>query len=294
MQKVLVTGGSGLLGRSLQELRPQWFYLSSDSGDLSYSHAPLVGELPDVLVHLAAKVGGIQDNVAKPYEYLYDNCRINENVIDWCREHKVPVVYASSSCVYPHHARSYPLTEDQVDTGPPEPTNASYAYAKRHGAHLLRASGLPYCILYFSNLYGKYEYKQPLERNHLVMALIKKFWSARDMEQLNVELFGNGRPLRQFTHASDAARVIVECVEKEIVGEYNVGTPEVHSVREIADIVRYAVNYGGTMSFNGQMNGVFRKDVSDKLLQEVLGSFQYMKLYNGVIKTVNDLEADAR
>jgi len=275
---ILVTGGTGLLGKTLSK------YLNSDdeilwlsSKDADLRDVTVTKDLfefykPSTVIHLAAKVGGILSNVAYQYDYYIDNVRINTNVIDECIRIQSKIIAISSSCVYPAKASKYPLTEDQVHESMPEPTNISYAYTKRMMDIQLNAArenyGIGSVILYLGNLYGIDDHYNDKE-SHLVPALIYKFHNAKINDEETVELYGDGTPLRQFTLSDDVAKVINKFLINYVPDSYNVSCPENLSVKEIVEIVKDTVGYKGNIKFNGQYNGVHRKDLDcSKLLKQ--------------------------
>jgi GDP-L-fucose synthase len=295
--KVLVTGSTGLLGQTIQKLEHNF--------DFSFCYAPPSSECdltdffaakdlieyhkPTHVVHLASIVGGIQDNVNRPFDFSIDNILMNANIIDICVEENIPLLAASSTCVYPAEVENYPLTEDMVDSGPPENTNSAYAYAKRAMTHSLRAAKKQYdydfTVLYFSNLYGEFDHFYNENKAHLVTALVKKFHQAKEENKNKVILLGTGKPLRQFMYADDAANIIYNVIKKRCYGEYNVATPENLSVAEIAKVVAEIVGYTGIIEYNGKLDGVFRKDASSDRLLNVIGNYEFTKLKDGVDKT---------
>ena len=283
---ILVTGGTGLLGKTLSK------YLNGDdilwlgSKDADLRDVNITKDLfefykPSTVIHLAAKVGGILSNVKHQYDYYIDNIRINTNVIDECIRTQSNIIAISSSCVYPANAKKYPLTEDQVHESMPEPTNVSYAYTKRMMDIQLKAArenyGIDSVILYLGNLYGIDDHYNDTE-SHLVPALIYKFHNAKINKEETVELYGDGTPLRQFTLSDDVAKVISKFVTNYIPGSYNISCPENLSVKQIAEIVKDTVGYKGSIKFNGLYNGVHRKDVNcSKLLKQYDVNFTPLK-----------------
>ncbi|MBC8442701.1 MAG: NAD-dependent epimerase/dehydratase family protein [Proteobacteria bacterium] len=296
---ILVTGGTGLLGKTLSK------YLNSDdivwlgSKDADLRDANITKDLfefykPSTVIHLAAKVGGILSNVKHQYDYYIDNVRINTNVIDECIRNQSNIIAISSSCVYPAKARKYPLTENQVHESMPEPTNISYAYTKRMMDIQLKAAnenyGLKSVILYLGNLYGIDDHYNDTG-SHLVPALIYKFHNAKINNEEVVELYGDGTPLRQFTLSDDVAKVIDKFITNYIPGSYNVSCPENLSVKQIAEIVAEVVGYKGNLKFNGKYNGVNRKDVDCSKLLEY-HDINFTSLKDGV-KLVYDKVKDS-
>ncbi len=161
--KIVVTGGSGMVGKSLKKIMPNAIYLSSKDYDLTsekgvaqmyYDHKPTI------VIHLAAKVGGIIDNINKPGEYFTDNVLMNTLLLEYARFHGVErFIGVLSTCIYPDKVDNYPMTEDMLHMGPPTATNFSYGYAKRSLAVQIDAYnkeyGTKYQYLIPCNLYGE-------------------------------------------------------------------------------------------------------------------------------------------
>ena len=296
--KIVVTGGSGLLGKSLKNKNNNFVYLSSNDVDLTDTfQTKQILDLysPSTIIHLAARVGGIKDNMENPYDFILTNNLLNTNIIKYCTENKVKLIFASSTCIYPKTSKDYPFTEEFVDAGEPEPTNNSYAYAKRFAGYMMRAAkkqyGLDYCTLYFCNLYGEYDNFKNDTKSHLVTSLIKKMHHAKLNNNDKITLLGTGSPLRQFMYAGDAANIIQYIIDKNISGEYNVTTNENLSVKDITTIIKQVICYNGIIDFNGLecFNGVHRKDASSKKLIDVIGNYEFLSLKDGVEKTYQNI-----
>jgi GDP-L-fucose synthase len=292
MRNIIVTGGSGLLGKSLKNKEPNFIYLSSKDVNLTdYTQTKQVLGIhnPHTIIHLAGKVGGIKDNSENPYDFIYANNTINTNVIDYCVKRKIKLIFASSTCVYPKNAKSYPLTEDMVNDGEPESTNDAYAYAKRFARNTLVSAnkqyGLNYTVLYFCNLYGEHDEFFNDKKSHLVTSLIQKFHNAKINNLNKVVLWGTGKPLRQFMHSDDAAEIIKIVLNNNITGEYNVAIEDNLTVKEIAEIVKDVIGFNGDIEFNGNLDGVYRKDASSKRLLDTIGGYNFIRLKEGIDKT---------
>ena len=216
MSKILVTGGSGLVGNHLQDILPEAIYVSSKDYDLlddKQVRVRMDDYHPSVLIHLAARVGGIMDNMTYPVDYLEENILMNTNVLKACYEFDVDKVIAIlSTCVYPDVVDTYPMKEEDLFNGPPTPTNFSYGFAKRcMAAHIdsyRKQYDKKWSCLIPCNLYGEYD-KYEEHHSHFESALIKKIYEAED----SIELWGTGKPLRQFMYGGDLARVIKYIIE---------------------------------------------------------------------------------
>jgi len=292
-KKILVTGGSGLVGKHLQDILPEATYVSSSAYDLTNMSAVeemMIDFEPDVVIHLAARVGGIVDNINYPVDYLEENVLMNTNVLKACHEFDVEKVIAIlSTCVYPDVMDTYPMKEEDLFNGPPTPTNFSYGFAKRcMAAHIdsyVKQYDKKWSYLIPCNLYGEYD-KYEEHHSHFVSALVKKIYEADD----SIELWGTGKPLRQFMYGRDLARVIKYMIDNNIVDNFNVAPEWVHSINDLATIGKKAckkenlvVNYD-----NAKPDGQFRKDVDSSKLLSVLKDFKFTSLEEGIKKVYDN------
>ncbi len=208
-------------------------------------------EKPSFIVLAAAKVGGILANDTYPAEFIADNLAIQDNVIRAAHEHDVErLIFLGSSCIYPKHAPQ-PLREDDLLTGPLEPTNQWYAIAKIAGTKLCEAYrrqyGDDFITLMPTNLYGPGD-TYDLDKSHVLAALIRKFHEARqdDGTDMPVTLWGSGRPRREFLYSDDLADAVVFALETPesdlhaaaVNGMLNVGVGEDLTITELAEIIR--------------------------------------------------------
>tara|TARA_R110002012_G_scaffold212168_1_gene383170 strand:- start:122 stop:1024 length:903 start_codon:yes stop_codon:yes gene_type:complete len=293
MDRILVTGGSGLVGKHLQDILPDAIYISSkdyDLTDLQQVRDMMNEEKPTSVIHLAARVGGIVDNINHPVDYLEENVLMNTNVLKACHEFDVEKVIAIlSTCVYPDVVDIYPMKEEDLFNGPPTPTNFSYGFAKRcMAAHIdsyRKQYDKKWSYLIPCNLYGEYD-KYEEHHSHFVSALIRKIYEAKD----SIELWGTGKPLRQFMYGGDLARVIKYMINNDIVGSFNVAPEWVHSINDLAEIGKKAclkdklvVNYDNT-----KPDGQFRKDVDSSKLLSALKDFEFTPLKEGIKKVYDN------
>jgi len=289
--KILVTGGSGLVGKYLNKILPEAIYVSSKDYDLTTEDGVKLMFLenkPDVVIHLAARVGGIIDNLNHPAEYFTQNVMMNTLIVEYSRRFNVKkFIGVLSTCIYPDTAKKYPMDESMLHEGPPTLTNFSYGYSKRSmGAQIdayNQQYNLNYQYLIPCNLYG-IEDKDDENKSHFLTSLIKKIHEAKKINSDNITLFGDGTPLRQFMYAGDFAEIIKQVVEKDIYGSFNVATEENLSIKQMAQI---ALNVTGNenieITWNTNIpNGQFRKDVSIDKFKNLFPNFKFTPLSEGI------------
>lgn len=297
--KILVTGGNGMVGSHLKEIRSDLITFSSKDYDLTkYEDADKTISItkPDTILHLAAKVGGIKANIESPVDYFEENLLINTNILKAAHQNGVKrFIGILSTCAYPDVVDSYPMTEEDLHKGPPAISNFGYGYAKRCLAVQIDAYnkqyGTKYQYLIPSNLYSEYEHKD--EKNtHFLNALVEKIIKAEQEGKKEITLWGTGKPLRQFTYALDLAKVISYVVDKDITESFNVSYPYSYTIHEMADIALdvlghadWKINY-----IHPELDGQFRKDVSvDKMLNYV-PDFKFTPLDKGIKIIYNKLK----
>lgn len=219
---------------------------------------------PDAIVVAAAIVGGLQANAAHPIAFLSDNLAIGTNVIRGAAEAGVPrLLYLASSCIYPREA-DQPIDETALLTGPLEPTNQWYAVAKIAGLKLAEAyhreGGLDYVSAIPVNLYGPHDDFDPTS-SHVIPGLIQRMVRARDAGEATFEIWGSGRPERDFMHVDDCADALVHVLARYHDPEpINIGTSESVSIAELARTVADIVGYRGELVFDtSKPDGMARK-----------------------------------
>ncbi len=287
---ILVTGGSGLVGKHLKDILPDAVYISSkdyDLTDLQQVRDMMSEYNPSVVIHLAARVGGILDNMTYPVDYLEENVLMNTNVLKASHEFDVDRVIAIlSTCIYPDKVDTYPMVEEDLFNGPPTPSNFSYGFAKRcMAAHIdsyVKQYDKKWSYLIPCNLYGEHD-KYEEHNSHFVSALIRKIHEADN----EIQLWGTGKPLRQFMYGGDLARIIKYIMDNDIVENLNVAPEEVYSIDEIANIAKSScfkpellVNYD-----YDKPDGQYRKDVDSSKLLKLLKDFKFISLSDGITKT---------
>ena len=256
---ILVAGATGLAGsaivRELTRIGKPVVGISSKDVDLLDRDATFnyLNRLkPNVVIDAAAKVGGISANNNYPVEFLSENIRIQTNLIDAAHSAKVEkFVFLASSCVYPKNCPQ-PIKEEYVLTGALESTNSAYAIAKLAGIELIKAYrkefGHRWISVMPTNLYGPND-NFDLESSHVFPALIRKFIEAKKSNANIVNLWGTGKPRREFLHIDDLAKAIIVCLDNYDADEQiNIGTGIDLTIAELAE--KIAKNTGFTGSIN--------------------------------------------
>ncbi len=209
---------------------------------------------PDRVFLAAARVGGIAANDACPVEFLLENLKIQNNVLEHAHRTGVDkLLFLGSSCIYPRMAPQ-PIAEDSLLTGPLEKTNQAYAIAKIAGLKLVEAYHAQYGRDFISamptNLYGPYD-NFDLETSHVLPALLRKFHEAKTTGADSVEVWGTGKPLREFLHVDDLADACVFLMNHySEPGLINVGYGDEISIGDLARLIAGTVGFGGTLEFN--------------------------------------------
>ena len=226
-------------------------------------------ESPEYVFLAAAKVGGIQANSTYPADFIFENLEIQNNVIKAAHDFKVEkLLFLGSSCIYPKTCPQ-PIKEEYLLSGYLEPTNEAYALAKISGLKMCQFFKRQYGDNFIScmptNLYGPND-NYDLNNSHVMPALIRKFHEAKVNDEAYVEVWGTGKPLREFLYVDDMADACVFLMENYDGEEHvNVGTGKEISIRQLAEMVKLVVGFDGELKFNiDKPDGTMRKllDVS--------------------------------
>jgi GDP-L-fucose synthase len=260
--RIYVAGHGGLVGSALiRRLEDRGFtnILTAtrqqlDLRDQSEVSHWFKANQPEYVFLVAGTVGGILANSTRPAEFIYDNMMIHGTVVHAAHEYgATKLLYLGSSCIYPRQA-TQPITEDQLLTGPLEPTNEWYAMAKISGIKLCQAYRRQYGSDFISamptNLYGPND-NFDLNSSHVLPALIRKFHEANGTPNPEVEIWGTGSPMREFLHVDDLADACLFLMENYSDDSHiNVGTGIDLPIRELAELVRDIVCPNATLRFD--------------------------------------------
>jgi GDP-L-fucose synthase len=294
----LVTGGRGFLGSHLVErLRRNGidpFVPEQRDYDLtraSDTERLFADARPDLVVHLAAQVGGIGANRADPGRFWYANLMMGTHVLEQSRLSGIhKLVLVGTICSYPKFAPT-PFNEDDLWNGYPEETNAPYGIAKKAllvGAQAYRQQyGLNVIYLLPVNLYGPGD-NFDLESSHVIPALIRKMFEARDRGDREVVLWGDGSPTREFLYVEDCAEAIHLAAERYDGAEpVNVGTGEEIAIRDLAELVAEQTGFEGEIAWDrSKPNGQPRRCLDVSRAERLLGFRAKTPFPDGLKRTV--------
>ncbi|MFN7793212.1 MAG: GDP-L-fucose synthase family protein [Cyclobacteriaceae bacterium] len=292
--KIYVAGHRGMVGSAIvRKLQSEGYnnlvLRTSSELDLRIQRQTEIfftTEKPEYVFLAAAKVGGIMANNTYRADFLYENLMIQSNVIHQSYVHKVKkLLFLGSSCIYPKLAPQ-PLKEEYLLSGYLEETNEPYAIAKIAGIKLCenyrRQYGCHFISAMPTNLYGPND-NYDLEKSHVIPALIRKFHEAKMNNLPNVEVWGSGKPLREFMHVNDLADAIYFLMKNYKEEQFvNVGTGEEVSIKSLAEIICEVIHYEGTIVWNSERpDGTPRKLMSVEILRR-LGWKHKIQLKEGI------------
>lgn len=306
--KIIVTGGSGMMGRSIfnvlltvKELMTKYkdtefIYLSSKDLDLTDRERTIdlfMYMQPDYIIHLAANVGGLYKNQENNIKMFSDNIKINENVLEACRINKVMRgIFILSSCIYPINPSKFPMDELMVHESQPHYSNEGYAYAKRMLEMQCRQYnklGYEYICLTPVNLYGPYD-NFKIEDAHLIPALMHRFHLNNQVGKKLIA-YGTGKPERQFLYSKDFAKIILLILDMKEVKSGNIiccNDEEfkiVDVVDKLADVMKLSkekIYWDASKS-----DGCMKKTVSNKKLKKIIKDYNFVSLSDGLKETYN-------
>ena len=276
MTKILVTGGTGMIGNALSGILPNADYVSSKDYNLldqNQAEKMFMDRNPDYVIHLAARVGGVKANHDNLGSFFVENIRINTNVLDFARKYNVKkVISLLSTCVYPNNVE-YPLTEDQINNGEPHYTNFAYAYAKRmldvQSRAFRKQYGCNFVTAIPNNLFGAHDYFD-LEDSHVIPAIIRKIYEAK-IDGTTPIFWGDGMPKREFTYSKDLAKILLFLLDNyDEEHPINIGNTEEYSIFQVVELVSEILDYNGEVVWDeAKLSGQFRKPSSNKKLIEL-------------------------
>ena len=290
-----------MVGMELKKLLPNAYTPSSkelDLKDITKVKEYLEKNKFDYVIHLAAYVGSLHDNIANSVAYFNENILINTIITKCTYEAGIKnFLGILSTCIYPDNCKKFPIKEKELHEGKPHKDLMSYAYAKRSHAVQLdeykKAYNVNFNYLIPCNIYG-IPHPKHKDRLHYVNDLITKIIKSKQKKSSELELFGDGTPMRQFMLAEDFAKVIYEYVNNNLNISFNVAPDWNLTIDEIAKV---ALNECGATNLSiiynsSKPNGQLRKDVDSQNLRDSLPSFEFTSLENGIKKIYDHYKKD--
>ena len=273
--KILVTGGTGMVGSTFSNVESNHTFVLVGSQDYDLSQYSATVEMidshnPDAIIHLAARVGGVKGNSDFVADFYSQNIRMNANILDAAHQAGIKKVLSLlSTCVYPDNA-VYPLTEEQIHNGPPHASNFGYAYAKRmldiQSRALRQQHGCNFICAVPNNLYGPRD-NFDIETGHVIPAIIRKVWEAK-LNNSPPTFWGDGTALREFTYSKDIAKILLFLIENYNEAlPINVGLTSEYSIRDVVHMVCDCLGYNGSVQWDAlKPTGQFRKPSNSERL----------------------------
>mmetsp|Transcript_22084 Transcript_22084/g.32059 ORF Transcript_22084/g.32059 Transcript_22084/m.32059 type:complete len:331 (-) Transcript_22084:215-1207(-) len=302
-KKVLVTGGSGLVGKGIEtfvsndeeaKANEEYIFLSSADANLTNMEAcraVFETHKPTHVIHLAAKVGGLFANMREKVEFYRLNTIMNDNVMECCRIFQVEkLVSCLSTCVFPDKV-TYPIDETMVHLGPPHTSNEGYAYSKRMIDVLNRCYkdeyGCNFTSIIPTNIFGPHD-NFSIENGHVIPGLMHKCYIAK-RDNTDFTIWGSGKPLRQFIYSIDLAELTVWTMRT-----YQETDPIILSVDEAAEVsigdvarmVAEGMEFKGNIVFDtSKADGQYKKTASNAKLRTYLPDYAFTDLREGIVQT---------
>lgn len=294
--KIYVAGHRGLVGSAIvRKLREKGYtnIIGRSHKELDLTNSFDVEEFfkkekPEYVFLAAAKVGGIYANSTYPADFILENLKIQNNVIEMSHKYGVKkLMFLGSSCIYPKLCPQ-PIKEEYLLSGYLEETNEGYALAKISGLKMCQMFNKQYGTNYISvmptNLYGPYDNYHP-ENSHVMPALIRKFHEAKVKGEKYVTVWGTGKPLREFLYSEDMADACVYLMENYKGNEFfNIGTGKELTIRELAELIKDIVGFEGELKFDtSKPDGTPRKLLDVSKLKEAGWTYK-TELRDGIEK----------
>ena len=300
---VMVTGGSGLVGKAIQEvieaeegtLNERWVYLSSGDGDLTcpiQTSAIFDKYMPTHVINLAAQVGGLFANMKYKVQFWRNNVIMNDNIFQECHKRNIKkLVSCLSTCIFPDKT-TFPIDETMIHDGAPHFSNEGYAYAKRmvdvQNRMYRDQYGMKFTSVIPTNIFGKHD-NFHLEDSHVIPGFIHRGYLCKQKGE-PFQIWGTGKPLRQFIFSKDLARLMVWTLRSYDEADpiiLSVGEEDEVSIADVAHTVAKALGFEGEIQFDAtKADGQHKKTANNAKLRRYLPDFKFTPFEDAMKETV--------
>lgn len=312
MVNVLVTGGSGMVGTTLKQRiasnksADNFYFISSsdyDLTDINEVNKCFNERKYDIIIHLAAMVGGLYKNMNNNSLMLMQNLKMNTNIVDACHRYGITRgIFCLSSCIYPKTPTKFPMTEEQLCESEPHESNEGYAYAKRMlyilCKHYNKDFGREYICLSPVNLYGSYD-NFNIADGHVIPGLINRMFKTKHSippytnlhlhshcEANKFEVYGSGAALRQFLYAPDFCNALINILYNKTIinGLYNICDENEYTIKYIVALIAEILDFDEiNIIYNKDYSdGIIKKTVSNEKLKTILPDVKFVDIKKGL------------
>lgn len=297
-QKILITGGSGLIGTAVRKqlaLSKLYDTYAPTKTELDMTDELLVDKVfsnfqPNIVINLAAKVGGILANAKEPVEFFHDNLLIGLYTYKYSQKYGVQnIINAGAGCGYPLDAIE-PLKESDLWNGIPQSESIAYSTAKKLLTIMAEVYEKEYGIVSTtfipSNVYGPHD-NFDLEKGHVVPALIHKFYIATENPAYEIEVWGNGSAKRDFIYVDDVATAMLNALDEKRSDVINIATGQQHTIKELVEEISLAFNYKGDIIWTEKKpTGTNSREMDIRKIKHLVKSWSPTPLKRGIFHTV--------
>ena len=297
MEKIFIAGANGMAGQAIKRSFLKYGYnllLTPSRAELNLFdfnavNKWFVNNQPDIVIIAAAKVGGIYANNTQRFNFIIDNLKISMNIFESLVEfNDTKIINIGSSCIYPLSADN-PINENSLMSGKLEPTNSPYSMAKLSSLEISKTMrdqfGHKILNLMPTNLYGPNDKFEEFN-SHVIPGLIFKMHRAKINKSKEVEIWGSGKPLREFMHVDDLSSAIEFLIRNDISNDIlNVGSNEVVSIKELSKLIQKVIGFKGNLVFNQEYPDGNPKKLLDSTQINNLGWKSNISLEDGISNT---------
>lgn len=308
MKKIFIAGHAGMVGSALYRclLRrgvSRSSILTATRRELDLTSQSQVTKFlshkkPDTVILAAAKVGGIEANRSFPYEFLNNNLSIQSNILNSCLINRISnICFLGSSCMYPNEAKQ-PFSEDDILSGPFEPTNEAYALAKVVGLktcqYLRQQHGLNAFTVIPNNSYGINDHYSA-SSSHVIPSIISKIHQAVSNNEKSITCWGSGKPSREFIYVDDLADAIITLLATQSINSkhdiYNIASNCEITIYELVHLIARKLNYGGKIRWDtSKPDGMLRKSLETTRISDFNLKFP-TELSDGLDLAITDFKS---